>query len=298
MKSILRVGLWIIVLCNVPGRALVAQGILPHPSAAQCNRWAASLSGDTGPAMEVLTYGAIMRCPLVAPAALASAIRGARAVNDTAFLGRLAGAAGQVRHPAVFDAGLEVAADTRAVTRARIMGLLVTVAQLGNAQDIQGYTRAGLFTEILPAHGICAFGVAAGELEVAYPLPEDAERRAARVIDGLRFRPGTPARLARLSRCARANLDPQIPPYIDTSRIRLDHVCDATFRVQNHTGAQLTLSYVLIDAAGEVMEEADVVASAAGGWTHFTVMAPGTLRISHDGRVVATAVAGPVRCEV
>ncbi len=190
------------------------------PSAEECQRWATALNGG------VLT-GWLPYCPALAPSAFAAAVRAARAVTDTAYLSGLAARAGDVRDLRIFDAALEVAADGRASDRARILGLLITVSQLGSSQDIvfHSIARSELFTQVLPAEGMCGFGPASSD-GIAFDngLPDDANRRAARVIDGIRFANGTSTLLRNFARCARSAVGRDIPPQVDVSQIRLDYV--------------------------------------------------------------------------
>lgn len=224
-----------------------AQGLFGSPSIEQCQSWGNALTVGGQQALDAVTYGAIMNCSSIAPPALSGAIRNARSATDTAYLGRLAGQAGQVRDPAVFQAALEVAGDSRASERSRIMALLVMVAHLGAAQDIGGWSRPQLFTRELPSEGGCGFGIGS-TLVIDNGLPSDADRQAARVIDPIRYGNGELKILKKLACCARSAVDPSIPPQVDVARVRLDYVCGTRFRVQNDAGACLLLSYVVTDA--------------------------------------------------
>ena len=287
MTFLLRGALAAAALSLAPAAALGAQGWGSPPTAEQCDEWAAGLAAGGQAALDAVTFGDIPACPSVAPGALAGAIRGARAARDTAYLGRLAGAANQVRDPAVFGAALEVAGDGRASNEARVMGLLVTVSSLGAAQDVPGYTRPQLFTSGVPASGICAFAVAAGTPVIDNALAADAERQAARVIDGIRYASGEPALVENLARCARSVISAEVPPQVDVSKIRVDYVCGNTFRVQNHTGADIVLTVATTDAEGATETE-DVPAPAKGGWTQFSAPAAGPIQVTYDGTPVLT----------
>jgi hypothetical protein len=274
-------------LALAPAAGLSAQGLGAPPTAAQCEQWAAGLTAGGQAALDVVTYGNLPACSAVAPAAFASAIRNARPLRDTTYLGRLAGAAGQVRDPAVFGAALEVAGDRRASSESRVMGLLVTVSSLGTSQDVPGYTRPQLFTRALPASGICSFEVAAGGWATDNPLSADAERQAARVLDGIRYANGQPALVQNLARCARSVVSSDIPPQVDAAQIRVDYVCGNTFRLQNHTGANLTLT-VTTTAPDGTTETEDVPAPARGGWTQYNAPTPGRIQVTYDGTPVAS----------
>jgi hypothetical protein len=271
-------------LALMPAASLRAQGY-PTPTAAQCEAWAAGLAAGGQAALDAVTYGNIPLCTGAAPGALAGAIRGARTARDTAYLGGLAGAAGQVNDPAVFAAALEVAGDGRASNESRVMGLLVVGSSLGSSQYVRGYTRPQLFTQALPADGVCAFAVAAGGKEIDNPLPADADRQAARVIDGILYG-GDPALVQGLARCARSVIA-AIPPQVNVSGIRVDYVCGNTFRVQNHTGAELTLTVTTTAPDGSSAAE-DHVVPAKGGWTAFDTPFAGAIQVTYDGTPVLT----------
>ncbi len=190
----------------------------------------------------------------------------------------------------VVDAGLTLAADRRAPDHASVLGILVLVGQLGASPSLPGVPMGDLFTaRRLSVGPICGFQISIGGPGVENPLPVDYERRIARVIDGIMYAKGEPDLLQDLARCARSSVDPDIPPQVDVSKIRLDHVCGNKFRIQNHTPAYLVLSYVVVAPDGSIAEEADVTAPAISGWTSFTVGAAGTVRLTYDGQLVATA---------
>ena len=150
---------------------------------------------------------------------------------------------------------------------------------------VRGYTRPQLFTQALPADGVCAFAVATGGKEIDHPLPADADRQAARVIDGI-VHGGDPALVQNLARCARSVVA-SIPPQVDVSMLRVDYVCGNTFRVQNHTGAELTLTIVTTAADGTGVAE-DQVVPAKGGWTSFDTPFAGPIEVTYDGKPLLT----------
>ena len=279
-------------LALAPAAALSAQGWGDPPTAEECQEWTAGLAAGGAAALEAVTYGRLSSCTGAAPGALAGAIRGARTARDTAYLGRLAGVAAQVRDPAVLAAALEVAGDGRASSEARVMGLLVTVSSLGGSQSVRGHTRPQLFTQALPATGLCGFDIDASGAVIENPLPADAERQAARVIDGILYGSGEPALVQNLARCARFVVA-EIPVQVDLAKIRVDYVCGNTFRVQNHTGAEVTLTITTTAADGTIEAEAHVFPSK-GGWTHFDAPLAGPIQVTYDGTPVLT-VANPGR---
>ena len=274
-------------LALAPAAALSAQGWGDPPTAEECQEWTSGLATGGAAALEAVTYGRLSSCTEAAPGALAGAIRGARTARDTAYLGRLAGVAAQVRDPAVLAAALEVAGDGRAASEARVMGLLVTVSSLGGSQSVRGHTRPQLFTQALPATGLCGFDIDASGAVIHNPLPADAERQAARVIDGILYGGAEPALVQNLARCARFVVASEIPPQVDVAKVRVDYVCGNTFRVQNHTGTEVTLT-ITVTAADGATEAEDHVFPAKGGWTQFDAPLAGPIQVTYDGTPVLT----------
>ncbi|MEW5928679.1 MAG: hypothetical protein AB1941_14520 [Gemmatimonadota bacterium] len=265
--------------------ALDAQGLAPPPSTEQCQTWTQDLSAGGARALDALTYGWIGGCPTLAAPALAGAIRNARTAQDTMYLGRLAGQAANVRDPQVLDAALALAGDRTASDRARVMAVLVLLGQRGSGLTVGDMPLPALFTERLPATGICGFHVATGGAEIVNPLPDDHVRRIAQVLDGIRYQNGESALLRNLARCARTGTLTEVPLQVDVSKIRLDYVCGNTFRIQNHTPEFLILSYTVAGTG----EAEDVTARSGGGWTHFNTDTAGTVQLIYDGQVVTTA---------
>lgn len=295
MKSCLRGVLAAALLCAAPVCALRAQGWSTPPTAERCGEWTAGLAAGGAAALNAVTYGNLPACPSTAAAALAGAVRAARSAADTAYLGRLASTAGDVKDPAVFAAALEVAADGSATDGARVMALLVTVAQLGSSQDVEDRTRPQLFTDPLPATGICGFEIASTGPAIDHPLPADAERQAAQVIDGIRSGRREPALLQNLARCARSVISADIPVQVPLTGIKVDYVCGNRFRVQNHSGAAVTLN-VTTTAADGSSGTVDVAAPDIGGWTSFTAATGGTAQVRYQGQLIATVANGGRRC--
>jgi hypothetical protein len=263
------------------------------PSAAQCSEWLAGLAAGGATALEAVTYGNAPACPGAAPV-LAQAVRGARALSDTAYLGRLASAAGEVRDIGIFTAALEIADDGAAANAGRVMALMVTVAQLGSGQDLEGYTRPELFTQPVSASVGCGFALASEAFTADHGLPADADRRAARVIDRI-VREREPALVQNLARCARTSIAADVPLQVDVAKVKVDYVCGSEYRVQNHSGSTLLLNLAVTGNDG-VTRTSAVSAPGIGGWTRFVAPATGTLQMTYDGQPVATVANGGRRC--
>lgn len=276
---------FMLTLLGVSAVALGAQGLAPPPSTEECQGWVQDLGAGGARALDALTYGWLGGCPTVAAPALAGAIRNARSAQDTVYLGRLAAQAANVRDPQVLDAALALAGDRTASDRARVTAILVLLGQRGSGLTVGDTPLPALFTEKLPATGTCGFNVATGGFAIENPLPDDHVRRIARVLDGIRYQNGESALLRNLARCARTGTLSEVPPQVDVSRIRLAYVCENRFRIQNHTPEFLVLSYTVAGTG----ESWDVTARSGGGWTDFTADSAGTVQLTYDGQVVATA---------
>jgi hypothetical protein len=67
----------------------------------------------------------------------------------------------------------------------------------------------------------------------------------------------------------------------------VDYVCGNTFRIQNHTGAAITLTITTTSPLG-TSETEDHVIPAKGGWTSLDAPTAGPIQVTYDGTPVAT----------
>jgi hypothetical protein len=220
-----------------------AQRLGPPPTIAQCGEWKAGLAAGGARALYALDHGWPAGCA-DAPGILVPALRSARLVSDVDYLYALTVQAADVRDASIFAAALALAEDSGATTKARAAAVLVTIAQLGSSIDFHQLSRGALLTDPLPATGLCGPRIAGshGPIERT-PLPSDAERRAARVIDRLTYGAGTPALLRNLARCSRTGFGADIPPQVDLGGVSLEYVCGTTFRIHNPTPVRLVFAY-------------------------------------------------------
>ena len=267
-----------------PGVAL-AQFRRELPSAAECAAWARGLAAGGREALEALDTGWLAGCPSSGPTALASALRGARAETDTAYLARLAGAAGNLEHPAVLSAALDLAADRGASIPARATALLILPGQVGAGPGVNGLPVGTLLTQELPAAGLCGPGLRTphAAAPAAAARPADAPRRMAVIVDRIRTDPTEAELLRNLARCVRPVVK-GVPPQVDVHGVRLSYVCGNWFRVSNPTPETLTFAYV-----AERIGERLGVSVPARGENSIATTAPSSVRLYYDGRLIQTA---------
>jgi hypothetical protein len=82
---------------------------------------------------------------------------------------------------------------------------------------------------------------------------------------------------------------------VDLTSVKVDYVCGNEFRVQNHSGAALTLAVETTRPGGGTRTDYFTF-PAIGGWTAFTVADPGPIRVTHDGQPVGTVANTGRRC--
>ena len=296
MRTVLRLRALAVVCVLLPavGRPAVARAQLRRdlPSVADCAQWAQSLAAGGQAAIETLDRGWLAGCPNSGPAALASALRGARAETDTAYLVRLADVAGNLEHPAILAAALELAGDRGATTAARATALLVLPGQLGAGPGVNGLPGGVLLTQPLPATGVCAPGLRATHAAAPASAASrgDAPRRVAAVVDRIRTDASEPDLLRSLARCVRPAVK-GVPPQVDVSAVRLTYVCGNWFRVRNPTRESLLFEFVA-EGTGERRR----LRVSAGGERTIATDAPARVRLYYDGRSIQAAANGGAPC--
>lgn len=250
--------------------------------------WTQQISSGGASARDALATGWIAGCP-TAPQVLASAIRAASTSSDTVLLSGLVFQTSDARDEAIFRGLLEVAADRRATPAARTMAILAGAAQLGYGTDVPGRSLADLFTTT-PAPTPPCLGHRYHAPVLQNPLAGDPPRRYAAVLDGILAGSGSD-HVRAVASCVRGMIG--VPTQVDISRLRVDYVCGNRFRVQNHTGTNLELDYVV---EGGDPEGWIIHAPAVGRWTEFDVDEAGTLHVSYDGRAIASIRNQGKRC--
>ena len=243
------------------------------------------LEGDRATALAVLRQNALASCPDAGPRALAAAVERASAETDTAYLTMLADRAGLFTHPKLFAAALRLAGDRAATAESRAAGLLVLARQSG---------RSTLLVEpVTKPEGGCflTFGRFGGPEPGSAPLPADANRRAAVVVDRIRTDPSEGELVRTIARCVRPAVARGVPPQIDVSGVRLRYFCGNWFKIYNPTSEQLTVTY---DA--EKTGERYNIDVGPGGERMFVTAAPSTVRLYYDARLIQTTAHGGTVC--
>jgi hypothetical protein len=265
------------------------------PTAENCARWAAMHSEGRAPALAVLRQNPLASCPDAGPAALAAAVQRASAETDTTYLAWLAGRAGLLTHPAVFAAALRLAGDRGATVESRAAGLLVLGGQNGAGGEINGTGWGALLVEPVPNAARGCFmslrPICGGPAPASAPLPGDAKRQAAVVVDRIRTDPAEPALLRTLARCVRPAVARGVPPQVDVSGVRLRYLCGNWFRIHNPTVETLMFGF-----AAEKTGERSNISVFPGGERMFATAAPSTVRLYYDGRLIQTTAHGGTAC--
>jgi hypothetical protein len=215
---------------------------------------------------------------------------GLRSTSDTILLRSLARTAGVVRHPAILSAALAVVADSRNAVPARAAGLLILAGQLGGSPRIAGLSTPNELTVALPATGLCgpALIPTPGHEPAAAPLPADAARQVAHVVDAFRVLTSQPTLLRNLARCIRPTIGGSVPPQIDISAVTLEYVRCNQFVITNPTVFSLPMS---IEVDGTTERRGF---SAAPGRTVINTELTGPVRLRYDGKVIGPLANGGV----
>jgi hypothetical protein len=267
-----------------------AQRLGPPPGADQCDGWKDGLAAGGARARDALAGGWLAGCE-DGPRVLAQALRSARLVSDVEHLYALAFAAAGVSDASLFAAALALADDAGATTEARAAAILVTVAQFGASIDFHHGRGSALLTDPAPASGICGPMIYTHGPAERTPLPPDAHRQAAKVLDALIHGADTPALLRNLARCSRGVAGGDVPPQVDLGGVRLEYVCGTTFRIHNPTPIRLVFAY-------RVEGFSDELDIPVEGSRHedFDVFETGTVRLLYDGRPLTTLPNGGRPC--
>ena len=264
---------------------LAAQVGRVHHSDAECAEWSRALAAGGESARHALDYADLPGCPDVGPRALAAALRDARAETDTTYLLRLTAQAGNLGHPAILAAALQLAGDRSATTEARATAMLILAGELGYGMDVAGRSGGEVLVVPLPDQKPCYLNARVAGLPPAAAAAQsaDAPRRVAVVLDHLRTDASEPVLLRNLARCLRVTVR-GVPPQIDVSGVRLEYVCGNWFRIGNPTAEALTFTYVA-ERAGE----RHIVGVRPRGEFSIATETPSAMKLYYDGRLIQTA---------
>lgn len=259
------------------------------PSAEACDGWSRALEAGGPGAVKALTEGWLAACD-VGPSSMAAAVQRAGTLTDRSLLFALATQAGQLTHPSILQAALALAADRGATREGRIAGFMILSGQLGETATLLippagTLADTSVFIITPPASGLCGPTplLEAPEPPAAVPLPDDAGRPVARVLDRIRFDAGEPEQIRNLARCYRSSVGPDIPPQIDLTGVTAALVCQNRFRVHNPTLAALSFDYGL-----ESDEDGYDLTLGPGETRVLEPWGTGAFRLVYDGVVIRT----------
>lgn len=282
------------LLLVAPLLSAAAAQQLGFPAPGSCDAWSRAVAAG-GPAAQAALTRSWFSCWPIAADALAAALRQTRASDDPVLLRELAVHAGYFEHPLILDAALEVAPDRSATITARAASLLILAAQLGAALGVNNRGISDLLTEPPPAAGLCGpalqFSGQHGRRTDSQPLPADARRRVAGVLDPLSIDATEPFHLRRLAQCLQVVARPEVPPQIDVSGVRLTHLCENDFILYNPTPLALLFTLEVEGTTDRFNLQVE-----AGEHRRFSPDQAGIVRLIYDGRVIQSAANGGRRC--
>lgn len=264
----------------------------PLPERAECSAWAADVGRGGAPAMEVLIYGWLPACPEDGPAAVAAAISAAGQVADTAYLVALFRTAAYIRDAQVFAAAQALASNRSARPEPRVAALLILMGVLDMPTSFNDLGGSALMVTALPSDRcLPTLGVGGTRWRVIDdPLPADARRQVAGLVDRIRHDPTESPLMRNLAGCMRpAFFD--VPPQIDVSGVRLTYLCDTLFRIYNPTPDRLVFT-VEVEGTDETFR---IGVGEGQEYTFFTEHV-GTVQLYYDGRLIQTAANGQQPC--
>jgi len=237
MKRTLFAGIGLAVMASAsvaqsPGR--------PPLTSAECQTAAQALAAGS---RQTWRWERVAECGASGAAALSAALGAARASTDSVLLSALFRTGSRVRDAALWQASLNLAADRSAAVPARVVGMMVAVAQYepGLIPVEPTWTR---FVTV-PMGTACRFerseqsgwtsdlGVQSGYLE------STAAALDARSVDATE----SPV-IRELAACLRAYLS-GVPQTVDPALITLAYVCGTKYRVANASPFPVTVSYAL-----------------------------------------------------
>jgi hypothetical protein len=213
-------------------------------------------------------------------------VRGARTERDPRRLADLAMYASYVRDPAVLSAAWELVGDRSAPAAARNLGLVLALAQHQHGlapSEVHSYFR--LLTE--PVDGVCYLSVGTGSrywVSNALP-PDELDQTVSRARDVLAD-PAAAETTRRLAACIVRNLASQVGRGPDLSQVNVSYLCGHDYVVHNGTASYLTLDWTIDDS-----DESGGLTIAPHSDQRVFVETPGTLRLTYQDRVIATAAA-------
>lgn len=203
----------------------------PSPSASDCNAAVASLTAGqrTG------NWGFIAACGEAGANAVATAIQNARLETDSTYLKRLWNSAASIRHPAIFSASRNIAADNGATVGARAVGLMILLAQFDNSFTLP-WKKSWTELTTIPLSQSCPIRrIDGGESDYGYAvlLPPSYLTDLAATTDQVGAESALPLVTRDLARCIRRVVSYKVPIPQHPGPFVVSYICGNKFRVQN-----------------------------------------------------------------
>jgi hypothetical protein len=265
------------------GSPLLAQ----RPTAAECGAAVAALAV---PNRDMSGWERVAECGVQAGQALGTALTNARTETDGKYLSNLWTAAAAIRDPSVLNSAIALARDRSATVPARVVALVVALAQHVRGVGITGWPLDRLTTE--PWGPRCAFAVTTHQLPGSQnPVPTTYVRRLAALYDEVGWAADENPVLADIARCARVVLRNDVPESVDPSRITLTYMCGTKYRVTNTAPKGATVTY----RVSHTREAGDLTIPPKGSRDFYTVFID-AVRLEYNGRVIQEAENGGREC--
>ena len=214
---------------------------MPPVSPADCLYAAQSLGQGS---LEIWRWARISECGPTGASALASAIAGAHAQSDVNFLRTLLLTGNRVRDAGVSQASVALAADRSGSIAARMVGMLVAVAQrdAGTTLDMPSWTQA----TTVPMGDACRVTRPRDDSQWLTDLGAQAGsvETTAATLSRISVDATEPAVLRDLARCLRG-LWSDVPQVIDPALITFDYVCGTKYRIENGNPHPVVLEFRL-----------------------------------------------------
>jgi hypothetical protein len=212
-------------------------------TAQECSRQANAI----GPAdRTALGWSRLADCGTTGGTALAGALTAARASADSIYLHSLLAVGSRIQDPTLLSTALTVAEDRSAGDAARIMAMLIALAQIDNHNELS-FRVTWDQTVRVPWGMSCRL---TSDLDAQYgsrtALPSNAASQMGVRLDGIVFAtPPNSHAVIDVAKCVRAALVAQTPDSVDPAQITLAYVCGNTFRVTNTSPKWIDVSYAV-----------------------------------------------------
>jgi hypothetical protein len=247
-----------------------------HPTSAQCRRGEKALTDRKSESWE---WQLLSRCGSAGGRVMAKALRDGRLETDLMYLERLYDAMGGAWIPTIFEAALTVMQDRGASPEARSTAVLIAVAPVDNA--------LALPLNLSPSEALRSGQCRLLPISDAGPraaVAPGAVARLGKVLYDLSGDPHTPPLLQAFVACVRPVMRDAIADAVPTSLLRLSHLCENNFRVENGSSEGVQVSVQGIGTE----DRSDLWVPPKGART-ITMEKPGTAALYYRGKLIQTA---------